>query len=169
MCGADLGGGDVAIQVPDGTLYEPGNADDGEMVSVGTFHMRSGDSDVVLWSGVRIAGPPIDEYPTPTPSASMRRLTPKGTRVVLVSDPTQDKVDLAVKQILHRTPGLYGEAGAMRLPKSHALTWSCSRFRLTPCPPCGNSRRSTPFASTCSAKPSLLNSTIDGPGPGQPG
>lgn len=26
-------------------------------------------------------------------SASMRRLTPKGTRVVLVSDPTQDKVD----------------------------------------------------------------------------
>ena len=30
-------------------------ADDGEMVSVGTFHMRSGDSDVVLWSGVRIA------------------------------------------------------------------------------------------------------------------
>lgn len=26
-------------------------------------------------------------------SASMRRLTPRGTRVVLVSDPTQDKVD----------------------------------------------------------------------------
>jgi hypothetical protein len=24
--------------------------------------------------GLRIAGPPIDEYPTPTPSASMRRL-----------------------------------------------------------------------------------------------
>lgn len=34
-------------------------ADDGEMVSVGTFHMRSGDGDIVLWSGVKIA-----EYPT---------------------------------------------------------------------------------------------------------
>jgi hypothetical protein len=40
----------------EGEFYEGWlRADDGEMVSVGTFHMRSGDSDVVLWSGVRIA------------------------------------------------------------------------------------------------------------------
>ena len=41
---------------PEGEYYEGWlRADDGEMVSVGTFHMRSGDSPVVLWSGVRIA------------------------------------------------------------------------------------------------------------------
>jgi hypothetical protein len=40
----------------EGEYYEGWlRADDGEMVSVGTFHMRSGDSDIVLWSGVRIA------------------------------------------------------------------------------------------------------------------
>lgn len=40
----------------DGEYYEGWlRADDGELVSVGTFHMRSGDSNVVLWSGVKIA------------------------------------------------------------------------------------------------------------------
>ena len=40
----------------EGEYYEGWlRADDGELVSVGTFHMRSGDSNVVLWSGVRIA------------------------------------------------------------------------------------------------------------------
>ena len=40
----------------EGEYYEGWlQADDGEMVSVGTFHMRSGDSNIVLWSGVRIA------------------------------------------------------------------------------------------------------------------
>jgi hypothetical protein len=40
----------------EGEYYEGWlRADDGEMVSVGTFHMRNGDSPIVLWSGVRIA------------------------------------------------------------------------------------------------------------------
>src|SRR5215207_6615227 len=39
---------------PEGEFYEGWlRAEDGELVSVGTFHMRSGDSNVVLWSGVR--------------------------------------------------------------------------------------------------------------------
>jgi hypothetical protein len=41
---------------PEGEFYEGWlRADDGEMVSVGTFHMRNGDSPIVLWSGVKIA------------------------------------------------------------------------------------------------------------------
>lgn len=41
---------------PEGEYYEGWlRADDGEMVSVGTFHMRNGDSPIVLWSGVKIA------------------------------------------------------------------------------------------------------------------
>ena len=41
---------------PEGSYYEGWlRADDGEMVSVGTFHMRGGDGSVVLWSGVRVA------------------------------------------------------------------------------------------------------------------
>ena len=40
----------------EGAFYEGWlRADDGEMVSVGTFHMRSGDSNIVLWSGVKVA------------------------------------------------------------------------------------------------------------------
>lgn len=41
---------------PEGSYYEGFlRADDGEMVSVGTFHMRGGAGAVVLWSGVRVA------------------------------------------------------------------------------------------------------------------
>jgi hypothetical protein len=44
---------------PDGEYYEGWLHDEasGDWVSVGTFHMRGGDSRVVLWSGV-----PIDRY-----------------------------------------------------------------------------------------------------------
>ena len=49
----DVGGLPPAAE---GEYYEGWlRADDGEMVSVGTFHMRSGDGPIVLWSGVRIA------------------------------------------------------------------------------------------------------------------
>jgi hypothetical protein len=41
---------------PEGEFYEGWlRADDGDMVSIGTFHMRNGDSPIVLWSGVKIA------------------------------------------------------------------------------------------------------------------
>lgn len=44
---------------PDGTYYEGWVwSDDGEGVSIGTFHLRGGDAPVVLWSGV-----PLAEYP----------------------------------------------------------------------------------------------------------
>jgi hypothetical protein len=47
---------------PEGSYYQGWvrNAD-GETVTIGTFHMRSGDSTVTLWSGV-----PVEEYPTLT-------------------------------------------------------------------------------------------------------
>ncbi len=54
---------------PDGSYYEGWlRADDGEMVSVGTFHMRGGDGSVVLWSGVRVA-----EYSTLVVTEQMER------------------------------------------------------------------------------------------------
>jgi hypothetical protein len=44
---------------PEGTLYQGWlRSAAGAEVSIGTFHMRSGDDDVVLWSGV-----PLAEYP----------------------------------------------------------------------------------------------------------
>jgi hypothetical protein len=47
---------DGLAPAPEGEYYEGWlRADDGAMVSVGTFHMRGGDGSVVLWSGVRIA------------------------------------------------------------------------------------------------------------------
>ena len=61
---ADAGAGysiniDVAglPPAPDGEYYEGWLHDEetGDWVSVGTFHMRSGDSRVVLWAGVPIA------------------------------------------------------------------------------------------------------------------
>lgn len=65
---------------PDGSYYEGFlRADDGEMVSVGTFHMRGGDGTVVLWSGVQIA-----EYGTLVVSERVERSDADGTqRVVL--------------------------------------------------------------------------------------
>lgn len=45
---------------PSGEYYEGWlRSDDGDLVSVGTFHMRNGDGTVVLWSGVA-----VDDYPT---------------------------------------------------------------------------------------------------------
>lgn len=44
---------------PEGTYYEGWVwSDDNEGVSIGTFHLRSGDAPVVLWSGVSVV-----EYP----------------------------------------------------------------------------------------------------------
>jgi hypothetical protein len=38
---------------PDGTYYQAwARSPDGELVSMGTFHMRGGDATVTLWSGV---------------------------------------------------------------------------------------------------------------------
>ncbi|MGH8873023.1 MAG: anti-sigma factor [Acidimicrobiia bacterium] len=45
---------------PEGSYYEGWVwSDDGEGVSIGTFHLRGGDAPVVLWSGV-----PLAEYPS---------------------------------------------------------------------------------------------------------
>jgi hypothetical protein len=45
---------------PEGKYYEGWVwSDDGEGVSIGTFHLRGGDAPVVLWSGV-----PLAEYPS---------------------------------------------------------------------------------------------------------
>lgn len=45
-----------------GTYYQAWlKGSDGELVTVGTFHMRGGDDRVELWSGV-----PVDRYPTLT-------------------------------------------------------------------------------------------------------
>lgn len=66
---SNLGAG-VAIRLdvqgldpaPEGSYYHGWLQDtDGDLVSIGTFHMRSGDSTVTLWSGVDVA-----EYPTLT-------------------------------------------------------------------------------------------------------
>lgn len=47
---------------PPGTYYQGWvRSDDGDLVSVGTFHVRGGDSLVTLWSGVD-----LDDYPTLT-------------------------------------------------------------------------------------------------------
>lgn len=47
---------------PPGTYYQGWvRSEAGEMVSIGTFHLRGGDGRVTLWSGV-----PIDDYPTLT-------------------------------------------------------------------------------------------------------
>jgi hypothetical protein len=47
---------------PDGFYYQGWvRSDDGETVTIGTFHMRGGDGTVTLWSGVDVA-----EYPTLT-------------------------------------------------------------------------------------------------------
>jgi hypothetical protein len=47
---------------PDGFYYQGWvRNEEGETVTIGTFHMRSGDSTVTLWSGV-----PVEEYPTLT-------------------------------------------------------------------------------------------------------
>jgi hypothetical protein len=44
---------------PEGSFYEGWVwSDDGEGVSIGTFHLRGGDSPVVLWSGVEMADYP---------------------------------------------------------------------------------------------------------------
>jgi hypothetical protein len=45
---------------PEGQYYEGWVwSDEGEGVSIGTFHLRGGDAPVVLWSGV-----PLAEYPS---------------------------------------------------------------------------------------------------------
>jgi hypothetical protein len=63
-------GAGVAIQLdvhdlppaPEGFYYQGWvRNEEGETVTVGTFHMRGGDSLLTLWSGV-----PVDEYPTLT-------------------------------------------------------------------------------------------------------
>jgi hypothetical protein len=47
---------------PEGHYYQGWvRSDDGETVTIGTFHMRGGDGTVTLWSGVDVA-----EYPTLT-------------------------------------------------------------------------------------------------------
>lgn len=47
---------------PPGTYYQGWvRSEAGELVSIGTFHLRGGDGRVTLWSGV-----PIDDYPTLT-------------------------------------------------------------------------------------------------------
>lgn len=56
----------VTALAPDGAVVHASRAAHGELQTVRVH------GDAVI--GVRIAGPPIEEYPTPTPSASMRRL-----------------------------------------------------------------------------------------------
>lgn len=47
---------------PDGAYYQGWvRSEDGELVSIGTFHQRGGDGPVTLWSGV-----PLADYPTLT-------------------------------------------------------------------------------------------------------
>jgi hypothetical protein len=47
---------------PEGFYYQGWvRNEEGETVTIGTFHMRAGDSTVTLWSGV-----PVEEYPTLT-------------------------------------------------------------------------------------------------------
>jgi Anti-sigma-K factor rskA, C-terminal len=51
---------DGLAPAPAGVYYEGWlRSDDGDLVSVGTFHMRGGDGTVTLWSGVAMEG-----YPT---------------------------------------------------------------------------------------------------------
>jgi len=70
---------------PDGSYYEGFlRAADGEMVSVGTFHMRGGDGAVVLWSGVRIA-----EYPTLVVTEQLERSPDEATGPVVLEGPLQ--------------------------------------------------------------------------------
>lgn len=48
--------------VPDGQYYQGWLRDaEGELVSIGTFHMREGDAAITLWAGVDVA-----DYPTLT-------------------------------------------------------------------------------------------------------
>lgn len=70
---------------PDGSYYEGYlRADDGEMVSVGTFHMRGGAGAVVLWSGVRIA-----DYPTLVVTEQAERSTADSVERVVLEGPVE--------------------------------------------------------------------------------
>ena len=45
---------------PPGQYYQGWvRSEDGELVTIGTFHMRGGDATVTLWSGVELADYPI--------------------------------------------------------------------------------------------------------------
>ena len=70
---------------PEGEYYEGWvQAPDGAMVSVGTFHMRSGDDAVVLWSGVKIG-----EYSTLIVSEHVEREPMDTALSVLLAGPIQ--------------------------------------------------------------------------------
>lgn len=70
---------------PDGSYYEGFlRADDGELVSVGTFHMRGGDGAIVLWSGVGIA-----DYGTLVVTEVVERSAGEATGPVVLEGPLQ--------------------------------------------------------------------------------
>ncbi len=64
---------------PDGGFYQAWvrNADGG--VSAGTFHLRGGDSEIELWSGV-----PIDDYPLITVTMQMEGEGPESSGQVVL-------------------------------------------------------------------------------------
>ena len=91
---ADAGAGySINIEVaglppaPEGEYYEGWLHDDetGNWVSVGTFHMRSGDGHVVLWSGV-----PIAEYRKLVVTAEVEGSS-NGRGDVLLEGPVDDR------------------------------------------------------------------------------
>jgi hypothetical protein len=84
---ADLPNG-VAIELdisnldpaPEGYYYQGWvRSDDGETVTIGTFHMRGGDGSVTLWSGVDVA-----EYPTLTVTLQQEGAGPESSGQVVL-------------------------------------------------------------------------------------
>lgn len=70
---------------PEGSYYEGFlRAADGEMVSVGTFHMRGGAGAVVLWSGVRVA-----DYQTLVVTAEVERSGDDQPGPIMMEGPVQ--------------------------------------------------------------------------------
>lgn len=71
----------------EGEYYEGWlRADDGEMVSVGTFHMRNGDGPIVLWSGVHFA-----EYDTLVVTEQTERAGQVASDRVMLEGPVEPR------------------------------------------------------------------------------
>jgi hypothetical protein len=65
---------------PEGHYYQGWvRSDDGETVTIGTFHMRGGDGTVTLWSGVDVA-----EYPTLTITLQQEGAGPESSGEVVL-------------------------------------------------------------------------------------
>lgn len=74
---------------PDGKYYEGWVwSDDGEGVSIGTFHLRGGDAPVVLWSGV-----PVADYPSIWVTLEDEAEGPEASEMVVMTGRLPDPAD----------------------------------------------------------------------------